>query len=60
MVALQYLKGPTGRMRRDSGRECCEGRRSNSLKLKEGRLTSEIRKELFTQRVGEALAQAAQ
>ena len=51
IAAFQYLKGATGKMGKDSIRECRDRMRGNGFKLKEGRLRLDIRKKFFAVRV---------
>lgn len=51
IAALQYLKGSTGKMVRDSIRDCSDRKRSNSFKLKKGRLRLDRRNNFFTVKV---------
>jgi len=54
LAAFQYLKGT---YRKDGenlfSRPCCDRRRSNSFKLREGRLRLDIRRKFYTTRVVE-------
>ena len=51
IVPFQYLKGPTGKLGRDSSSECSDRTRGNGLKLQEGRFRLDIRKKFFTHMV---------
>lgn len=49
--SLQYLKGPTGNLERESIRDCSDGIRGNSFELKVWRFGLDMRKKSFTQRM---------
>lgn len=48
---LEYLKGSTRKLERDSSSGTLDGTKSNRHKLKEGKLTLDIRSRFFTVRV---------